>query len=145
MVLAIKVKAKHISLILLLVLLILTIFYLQAVKKDELIMTPSAHKQITFLETENTHLTSKYTVFFCLYDKECNYIQICISIPPKDRTLLQPNVMTFFVDDRKVPDYALTSYTTWNDSYVMIFLDNITEFQSIRCEYDKSVFVAFNK
>lgn len=48
-------------------------------------MTPSTHKQITFLETENAHFTSQYTVFFNLYDKECNYIQICIRVPPKDR------------------------------------------------------------
>lgn len=139
-----KSNTKYKLLFLLLCIVIISLIYLQLTEKKSLIMTPSTHEQVTFLETKNERLTSKHRVYFCLYDRECDYIQICIKVPRNDGTFWQhPDRIEFFIDDEKRESYSYIAHTTWKGEYVIMLLDHVSEFETIKCVYEGNTCEAF--
>ncbi len=133
----IKSNTKYKLLFLLCCIIALRLLYLQLTEKRNLIMTPSTHNQVVFLETKNERLSSKYKVRFCLYDPECDYIQVCIKIPKDDRTLRSnPDKLTFLIDGRERPGYSHLTTTTWKGDYFIILIDQVPEFEKFECTYE---------
>lgn len=137
MVSVMKSNTKYKLLILLCCVIAARLLYLQLTEKKELIMTPSTHRQVVFLETNNERLTSKYKVYFCLYDPECNYIQVCIKIPRDDQTLWShPDRLAFSIDGEEPQGYAHATTATWKGNYFMILLDEVPEFEKFELTYE---------
>lgn len=137
MVSVMKSSTKYKVLLLLCCVAAAFLLYLQLTEKKKLIMTPSTHRQVVFLETNNERLTSKYKVYFCLYDPECNYIQVCIKIPKDDRTLWShPDRLTFSIDGEERQGYAHVTTATWKGNYFIILLDEVPEFEKFALTYE---------
>lgn len=139
----IESNTKYKLLFLVLCIVIAWLIYLQLTEKKNLIMTPSSHEQVIFLETKNERLSSKHKVYFCLYDRECEYLQVCIKVPKDDRTFWQQDSLTFLIDDEKRKDYSYIGHTTWKSKYVIILLDHVPEFETFQCMYGGSTCEAF--
>ena len=140
----IKSNTKYKLLFLLLCIVVMWLLYLQFTEKKNLIATPSSHKQIVFLETKNERLSSKYKVYFCLYDKECDYIQICIKVPRNEEMLWQQLItLEFYIDGEKRGDYAHLGDTTWKGEYFNVLLDNIPEFETLQILYEGNTCEAY--
>lgn len=136
-------KKKRIISIVAVVIVVLLVIWKSKVDKKDLIATPSTHENITFLKTEGDDFIDGHKVFFCLYDEDCDYIQFCIRTSRNNETLWHhPNDICFYVDDEKYPDYRYLSDTTWNKRYVTFLLENVTEFETIRCEYAGNICTA---
>lgn len=140
----IKSNTKYKLLFLLLCIVVVWLLYLQFTEKKNLIATPSSHKQVVFLETKNERLSSKYKVYFCLYDRECDYIQICIKVPRNEEMLWQQLLnLEFYIDDEKRGDYSHLGDTTWKGEYYMILLDNVPEFETLQILYEGNTCEAY--
>lgn len=132
-------KAKYLIKILLIIgvicifLLIRSCFNLK-----QLIITPTTHEHIEFLDaTTSKKLTNNYTVCFALIDHDPlygNYIQLCISGPPKDRLWNQLN-STFYVDDKEVL-YTALKHSTLFRTYHLFLLDYSGNFQEVSYSMD---------
>ena len=144
MALDIKWKRKYILYIFLAVFgIVCVLYFLYSERKADLIITPSTHEEIVWLEIENKETASSdYSAEFCLYDKECNYIQICFQIPRDSRELLQSDAFDIRVDDNEISEYSITTETYWTRSYVLVLLDNIMEVQKVECKYGENTFEA---
>ena len=107
-------------------------------RKKDFIMTPSTHQEIEFLSVEPSKLTNKVKVYFALYDKACNYGQICISIPKDNDSVIVRDMahqFNFFIDDVLV-GYSMTGeYTFWRDYIIFLFKD-MPDWDEIVVEFD---------
>lgn len=140
----IKSNTKYKLLFLLLCIAAIRLLYLQLTEKKSLISTPSTHEQIVFLETQNERLSSKYKVYFCLYDRECDYIQICIKVPRNEDMLWQQlRSLEFYIDGEKRGNYSHLGETTWKGRYFIILLDNVPEFETLEILYEGNTCEAF--
>lgn len=125
------------------IMIICALYYLYSERKADLIITPSTHEEIVWLEIENKETaSSEYSAEFCLYDRDCNCIQICFQVSRDSRELLQPGAFDICVDGSEISEYDITTETYWNRSYVLVLLDNITEVQTVECKYGENTFEA---
>ena len=142
-----KDKRKYILYIFLAIFVIVCVLcFLYSERKADLIITPSTHEEIVWLEMENKETASSdYSAEFCLYDRDCNYIQICFQLPRDSRELLQPGALDICVDDSEISEYSITTETYWTRSYVLVLLDNIMEVRTVECKYGENTFEAILK
>lgn len=140
-----KYKRKYILYIFPAVFVIVCVlYYLYSERKADLIITPSTHEEIVWLAIENKETASSdYNVEFCLFDRDCNYIQICFQVPSDSQELLKSGALDICVDDSKISEYSIATRTYWVRSYVMVLLDNIMEVQTVECKYGENVFEAY--
>ena len=141
---AINSNIKYKLLFLLLCIAVVWLIYLQLTEKKRLISTPSTHEQIVFLETQGERLSSKYKVYFCLYDRECDYIQICIKVPRNEDMLWQQmSMLEIFVNGEKRGNYTHLGDRTWKGEYFIILLDNVAEFETLQIVFEGNTCEAY--
>lgn len=132
-------KKKSLILIGILVLVLGILLYSSFPTRKELIKTPSSHEKVEYLNISDDKLSDKYKVEFVLYDPECKYIQICIAVPKGDRELWQAEALRFTVDEGELGKYSMIQHTEfWKDYYIFL-LQDITEFERVKVEYEGKV------
>lgn len=99
-------------------------------------MTPSTHENTEFLSINNAQLNKDIFLRFALYDAECEYVQLCFSVPKLDRTLIDGNKITLNIDGNTVDQHSLITRTTWRRQYVMFLLSDVKSFSKIDFTYD---------
>lgn len=137
-----KSKKKQIVAMILAVIVVVVFFvWVLIPKREELIMTPSTHEQIVFLEVDNAKLDKDYEVEFAVYDKECSYVQICIKEPDELANSLryQGDNITILVNGTKADVYDTIYYSTRWQKYVMYLLYDIEEGSTITFAYKGKV------
>lgn len=113
-----------------------------------LIMTDSTHENIVYLKMDNADFIPEHKVMFCIYDSDSHEIQLCLKEFSKDKRFFQfrPAAVEYYVDDRKIDSCSWLSQTEWWGKYDIVLLKNVSDFETIKCVYDKNndkIFKAF--
>ena len=138
----IKTEKRKIIIVVLVAIAVLLLFvWAQIPKREELIMTPSTHEQIVFLEVNNAEFDEDYEVDFALYDKECGYVQICVKVPWSEKEGLrgQNEDISIKVNNVVVEGYGQIFHTTKWQKYVIYLLEDIEEGSTVTFEYKGNV------
>lgn len=138
----IKTAKRKIIIVVLVSIAVLFLFvWVQIPKREELVMTPSTHEQIIFLEVNNAKFDEDYEVDFALYDKECGYVQICVKVPRSEKEGLrgQNEDISIKVNNVEVEEYGQIFHTAKWKKYVIYLLDGIEEDSKITFEYKGNV------
>lgn len=112
-------------------------------ERADLVATPSTHSQIKWLDIDDACWKNNCKVRCCLYDEECNYIQICLVLPNRNSFFSDAPAMRFFVDGREILDYACNTHSTWRSRYLRVLLSDIGEFETFRVEIKEHTDIFF--
>lgn len=104
--------------------------------KEDLISTPSTHKEVQYIQIDETKLGEKEEVEFALYDPECDYIQVCIAIPKSSDDNQVFKNLTIYVDDKKVEKYTKVYHESIWKQYVIILFEDMEDWNEMRLERD---------
>lgn len=120
----------------LLVVLLAICFVLYQIHSEraDLVATPSTHNQIKWLDIDDACWKNNCKVRYCLYDEECNYIQVCLVLPNRNSFFSDAPAMRIFVDGREILVYERNTDSTWRGQYLNVFLSDIEEFETFRVE-----------
>ena len=135
-------KTKRRIIVALVVIAMLILFvWIQIPKREELIMTPSTHEQIMFLTVNNAEFDDGYEVDFALYDKECDYVQICVTVPRSQKVGLrgQNEDISIKVNDEEVEAYGQIFHTAKWQKYIIYLLEDVEEGSKVTFEYKGNV------
>lgn len=104
--------------------------------KEDLISTPSTHKEVQYIQIGETKLGEKEEVEFVLYDPECDYIQVCIAIPKSLNEFQYMKNMAMYVDDVKVESVEVIYQSSIWKQYVIILFEDMEGWNEMRLERD---------
>lgn len=104
--------------------------------KEDLISTPSTHKEVQYIEIGETKLGEKEKVKLALYDPECSYIEVCIAIPKTSNERQYLKNMTVYVDDEKVEEFEVQHKSSLWKQYVILLFEDMEGWNEMRLERD---------
>lgn len=139
-------KKRHsygIIVVLLLLLLALFLGLWRPNSKRNLIMTPSEHTNVTYFEVEAVEMPPGYQAVFCLYDNDCNYMQLCFSVPRGHSQPFPFFPTQFSIDGQEYLDYGTIVHDTWNKSYNIMLIEGVPNAQSVQCIFDGKIYASF--
>ncbi len=100
--------------------------------RSRLIMTPSSHDDVEYLDVQNKDLGDN-TIEFALYDTEVNVYQICFNGEPT--IFSQPDHLKIYVDGRLLEKYSFMKHTTvWKNNTILL-INDVETFQEMKIEY----------
>lgn len=104
--------------------------------KEDLILTPSTHKEIQYVQVDSDKFGTKEKIHLALYDPECDCMEVCIAIPKSsDENELIKN-MVVYIDGNQVEKYTHIKHTTWWKNYAIVLIEDVKEWNEMRLEYD---------
>ncbi len=100
--------------------------------RNELIMTPSSHEKIEYLQVENNRLGNS-KIEFVLYDEECDYYEICFS--GAEDLFSEREKLNIYADGKKIVEHSFIRHSSfWKDNTI-ILLYNIQKFHKLTIDY----------
>lgn len=92
------------------------------------IMTPSSHEQIEYLNVDTISKSQGYNMIFALYDPECEYVQLCMTVPKSDERMSQYiSDMELSVDSIDREKISFAYHSEWGRRYAIILLEEVDE------------------
>ncbi|WP_286335468.1 hypothetical protein [Bacteroides caecimuris] len=113
----------------------------------DLILIPSSRAQMKWLDVDDNFWNSPYKVRFCLYDPECDVIEICLTMSTSESDAHTISNLRFWVDGQEITKSLSIFRTTWRGTQFIILLNDIADMQIFRCEEKESAssyFEAYN-
>lgn len=133
---ALVTKQKKIKLVVIIIFIFIiatTVFWAGTYPhRSTLIMTPSSHEKIEYLQIENNRLGNS-KIEFAIYDEECDYYEICFS--DAQALFSERDKLNIYLDSKKLEEYSFIRHTSfWKDNTIIIF-NNTPKFQKLTIDY----------
>lgn len=127
-------RIKGILILFAVILLIAGVWVYRSIpKRADLIITPSTHKEIMYLEIGENVGDSECRIAFALYDPECDYVEICFTMN-HDGEFLPENVMVT-INGVQQERFSYTTHTSRWKTYTMLLFDEIGECDEVLFAY----------
>lgn len=104
--------------------------------KEELIGTPSAHKEVQYIQIDETKLGKKEKVKLALYDPECSYVEVCIALPKSSDDNQVIKELQIYADEQQVEKYTIARHTSLWKQYVILLFEDMESWEEMRLERD---------
>lgn len=137
-----KTTKKLISTILLLALICIALFLHWWINQRKgLYVTPSSHKQIAYLQTDQKKLGADYRIAFAYYDRECRYVEICVKDTLDEaKSIRGRNAdITIAVNGVERAGYDQVFSSIGRQRYVIFLLDEVEEGSTITFAYGDNI------
>lgn len=123
-VLVIKKHCSHFLKIAIPIGIILVIALFIAVpRQKELIITPSAHDDIEFLDISSGEFPNNIKIKFAVYDIECDCIQICVSVTNNYLELFKRKNVRIYINNNEVKNYYFVKNSSLFRDYINYVLE----------------------
>ena len=122
--------------------MVVFLFYVFIPKPSDLIMTPSTHKQVEYLAIHTDGVQSRTTIEFAIYDAECDYIQLCFTVPKEyepPRSYVFESGLSIRINDTVRPNFSVIQHTTLQKNYIMILLDKVSITDVVTLHYEEQI------
>lgn len=130
-----RVRKYIVYAILSVALLVCCFFYLVCSEQADLILIPSSRTQMKWLDFDDSCWNSPYKVRFCLYDPECDIIEICLTMPTSESgNHAAITTLRFWVNGKEITKSSSAFRTTWRGTQFIILLNDVADMQVLRCE-----------
>ena len=133
-------KIKKVSFLLLSLAVIFSIFFFNTYpKRSNLIMTPSSHEMVEFLKIDQNQL-GDYIVEFAIYDKECDYYQICFRAKSNNTDIVRgENMLKIYADGEGVQPFSFMTETSFWKKNIIVLLKEYPRGMKLVIEYRNDI------